>query len=520
MKFINNYIIFTAVGFLAILSACHSDSPGEFNGKPGDEIIFKAAVRNIGSVETRTPPDDSTTYVALDYYDTDFFIRLSTIVDGEPVIDYGTYTVASTYEGRLAPTGVAEPLNWKSLRGKHTFYGWTFPSGGYLDYGDNVFEGIDNWTADTEVPNPTMVFKNSEPGEKTGYDKYKNNNIYETFIGVKKADVSYIPDGTYVPLIFRHLVSKIYVQELILNQSGSIQEHLKATITFYNMPNEAVFYPLGKDDIKEPVVIVEKETNVYDKLTFYIDNNENHEDYFYIPPEIDFSKVSFSVSLTSTEEQYNEMKEYSGTISDVRFERKGTNWDNASGEDFTTLHAGEMMIVRIILYPGGGGGLFIRIIPWSTHEPETSSHYSRQGIYTDNALNELAAAADNSDAAANLFELYGQTETVDGKEEKVFNLYENANLTSKNGNTSVLRVPNNYILDGNGHLITATNSSVQVRNVRNVYITDGKGNYVFIDADGNIFRLDPSTFEPIGDPIGTMTPNKSSTINFSNWTVT
>ena len=214
------------------------------------------------------------------------------------------------------------------------------------------------------------------------------------------------------------------------------------------------------------------------------------------------------------------MKDYSGTFQNVVFDRTGINWDNSanpnlSGKDDTILHAGEMMVLKIILYPGGDGGLIIRILPWSTHQPEDTPHYSHQGLYSSSALNEIATASDDKNRAAELFELYGEEITnEDGTVEKVFNLYENTDLTFTSGNMNVLRVTNDYVLEGNGHLITVNKSNVRVRNVRNVYITDGKGKYVYIDPEGNIFRVDSTTFQTVGDPIASMTKNISTDFTF------
>ena len=416
------------------------------------------------------------------------------------------------------------------------FYGWTFPSGGYLgEYPPNPYEA-DNLDQNN-LPSAELHFFDSadaEDGSNEGNDKFHNNNIYENFIGVKKGPMKYIETGTYVPLIFKHLVSKIYIEDLILNDNGAIQEHLEADMTFYGMPNTATFYPRPKADSADEKevraynlangapAVVPGEIDVYNnEMTYHISNTAEHDDYFYICPELDFSQLSFCIKLNNTESAYSDMKEFSGTFSNVYFERVGTNWDNTddSGnptfDDSTVLHAGEVMVLRIILYPYGGGGLFITVLPWSTHDPDYSTHHARRGIYTDNALNELASIADADNANAsmdNLFTLYGEEE--DG--ENVFNLYENGTLTNSNPN---LRIRNGYVLDGNDHLITVSSSPLKVRNVRSVYLTDGKGNYVYIDADGNIYKVDGTTME-IGQQIGTMKKDVSTTIDIAKGTAT
>lgn len=514
---------------LAILTSCNTDFSPE---KAEAELYFTAEICEHAAIKTRFPSEDSTTYITHSAFDCDFYMQLDTETDNKPITEFGIYEVPSTYEGRLdykasANGSESRALNWKSLRGDHTFFGWTFPSGDYLDYGPNPFADLNSKAFEDAMANGVEInFKNSAEGAL--YNKYNNNEIYEKFIGTKKGPVSYVKEGTYVPLIFRHLVSKIFVDEIILDRFGSIQEHLKANMTIYGLPTSAIFYPnpsLAENFNEEndfndgwPVVVPVHSEN--DEMTFYIENDAKNQDYVWICPEVDFKDLSFSVWLLNTEEGYDDLKEFSGTFKNVVFDRSGMNWDNASGDDSTVLHAGEMMVMRIILYPGGNGGLYIQILPWSTHDPEDTAHYSHTGIYSDTSLNELAEIGDDDDRIDNFFSLYGETEEVDGKEQKVFNLYENSNFTySTSSDRTTLRVHNNYILEGNGHLITSSKSKIQIRNVRNLFITDGKGNYVYIDSEGKIYKVDPLTFNLIEPSIGQLTNDKSSVIDIAAGTV-
>lgn len=525
-----SYLLFLSIvtGFLA--TSCSSDDVSGTNDSVSDEIILTGSVFNPGSIQTRKPSEDSTTFIAYNPYTEDFYIRMfAKDSENKDFKANGTYIVESGYEGRLISKNSNQSLNWQSLRGDHTFYGWTFPSGGYIPptqgaemqtYQNNPYATFDTDNVTDELKPPTIEFKNSS--EADGYQVYHNNDIYETFIGVKEGPVKYVVNGTYVPLIFKHLVSKILVKEIILNNSGSIQKHLKCDLSFYGIPSKATFYPLGfkneekNIEIDEPVVLPNLDKGEYkleDQLTFYIEN-QGENDYVYIPPEIDFSQLAFSVSISSTESGYNGLRDFSGNFHNVVFERSttGENWDDPDGGDDTILHAGEMMILRIILYPGGGGGLFVQILPWSTDKPGNAPHYSHQGIYSDNALNDIARAADSTEEDfKQYFDLYG---SQNEKNEDVFNLYENCNLTEAN-----LRVHNNYILEGNGHVITVKTSPLEVRNVRNLYLTDGKGNYVYIDSEGKIYKISKETMEIIEPYLGVLEGNTSKTINIAAGTV-
>ena len=510
MKYISVSQLFGFV-ILLISVACQSDKLAEFDGKPWDVVSFDARLENTASVMSRVPSEDSSVYIAEKPYDMDFYIQLASADDtNNPVSNFGTYVVASGYEGKLVEKNNSLPLIWQSLRGEHTFYGWTFPFGDNSEFYDrNPYLNFNKLDPSEPVPSARIKFQDSPEGDET-YSKYKNNSIYETFIGVKKGPVTYMKNGTYVPLIFRHLVSKIFVEELILNQSGSIQEHLQANVTFYGMPKTATFIPRPDGDM--PPVVVPDEATVDDELTFFISNTSKKDDYLYICPEIDFSKVSFSIKLTSTEEEFNGMREYSGNFSNVFFDRTGVNWDNLNpdgswkADDSTILHAGEMMIIRIILYPGGGGGLFIKIVPWSTQDPKESTHHSRPGIYNNSSLSEIIKAA--KDNINDIFALYGQGDNI-------FNLYENVTLSESN-----LVIPDDYILEGNGHLITVSKSPVEVKNVRNVYLSDGK-NTIYIDAEGDIYLVDNNfVFPPDPDKAtGKLKSSGNSKIDFSKGTV-
>ena len=521
-RYINNIAL---LGFL--FTACQSESLS-YKEITNNTISFTATVVEPTSLQTRVPSEDSTTFVTHDAFDCDFYLQLDTQNSGQEITEFGTYVVPSTYEGRLDVKnieGESKPtaLSWKSLRGEHTFYGWTFPTGGKQGYNiDNPFANLSGEEFEEVLKNGVEItFNNSSEGKD--YDTYNNNAIYEQFIGTQKGPVTYVENGTYVPLIFKHLVSKIYVDEIVLDMFGSIEEHLQANMTIYGLPTKATFYPNpklaidfdGENNFNDGGPVVVPNVNPDDEMTFYIENDSKNQDYVWICPEVDFSDLSFNVSLQSTESGYNGLKDFSGTFKNVIFDRTGINWDNDKVGDETVLHAGEMMILKIILYPGGDGGLYVKILPWSTHDPEDTPHYSHAGLYSDSSLNEIAAAADDKEKAAELFELYGEEITnEDGTVEKVFNLYENTDLTFTSGNMNVLRVTNDYVLEGNGHLITVNKSNVRVRNVRNVYITDCKGKYIYIDPDGKLYRVDPNTFQTIGEPFDTLIKNKSTDFTF------
>ena len=532
----NAYLYAAVLAGLMGLLSCRKEESGA-RGQAGDPVLFGARLYEGTDVVVRAPAEEEAVFITPTPYNMDFYIHMTTTPEGgtEPAAELGTYVSASGYTGRLDAKADAGSLNWQSLRNEHTFYGWTYP----FHYTYTVQDPAGGATEKTErvdYPNPDKDFTNLdelrepvkirfEDSPEEHYDRYHNNDAYETFIGVRKGPVTYVGNGASVPLIFKHLVSKICVEELILDQFGSIQKHLQANMTFYGMPTKADFYPLGchipaneqsRIEIRaeEPVVIPSpydpKNYDPYDKLTYFIANKAgddsatgNNFDYFYICPEVDFSQVSFSISITSTEADYNGLKEFSGNFRNVVFERKHSNWDwtneaekgkwtrdGTTLDDSHILHAGEMMRLRILLYPGGGGGLFVQIVPWSTEDNLNAQHHAHPGIYSDASLNELAGAS--GDAMEDLYTLYGEDGQTTG--EKVFHLYENVTLS---GNS--LKVPAPYVLDGNDHLVVCPKSPVTVQNVRNTYLLVGS-EYFYVNKDGTVFKADAASFglEPAG----------------------
>ena len=511
-------LIYSAIYITLIcLTGCVTDDRKLFPENVEDEIIFTGFHIDSKILSTRVP--DKSTPLPFNPYNMDFYIQLITENnEGENITEVGTYVIASGTEGRFNPKEGYNPLTWKSLRKGHTFYSWNFPTGGNKDYNsENPYEKI---TDPSNIPSAKIYFKDSKYGEN--YNRYKNNNIYETFIGTKEGPVNYVDNGTYVPLIFRHLVSIIKIDKVTLIIGGSKHEQIEADMTIYGIPTEATFYPRSPKDTDSeyvdynndwPVVVPAKAKND-DELTFYI-ANKNEADKFYIAPEVDFSQLSFSISLLNN--NYAEMRDYFGTFENVTFERKGKDWDNSvnnrTDDDRKILHAGELMALEITLYPTGDAGIIVRIEDWSEHELRDAGQQYHSGIYSDLSFTDIVNAFNSNDESSieNLFELYGEN----NDNEKVFNLYENVTYQGNN-----LNISSPYVLDGHDHLITITSKdgTVTVGNLRNVYISDGT-KYIYIDSEGNIFTVDSETFLLSEVPIGELNSPGPTTFNFSNGSI-
>lgn len=480
-------LFFPLIGALLSLQlvSCSDSDPAQSGlREKGSAVEFGMRVRELSQVRSR---DLDSVYIT-SKYDTNFYIELDcAVIDSTAnYVQYGTYTVPSGYEGRLSALNDSPALMWHDLQSPHTFYGWTLP---WIDESDNYVPSA----------NPvTVTFYNSS--EESGYAQYQNNQILEQFLGAMSGPFEYVNHGKYVDLTFFHLVSKITIGEFVLIKSnGAIEKNLKANITFLNMPTTATFYPHpsgGGVPYVEP-----GPANEDTGITYFIDNSALETDQFYICPEVDFSNLSMMVEINNAE--YAGYDTYFGNFSEVEFERiPGTDYDSETVDDTKILHAGEMMTLNIILYPGQGPGMKIIIGDWSTEDPEESQYHTYPGVYSDTELGAILAvftgqttydplSAEEQDLIEHLFEIYGTT-GPDGT--MYFPLYDNVSTTS-----NIFPIPKGYVLDGTGHTITMkTNRGVFPGNppyfnigpAKNVYLTDSDGNTIYIDEESNIWIFD------------------------------
>lgn len=526
--------IYSVIGISALLFAAVSciDEyvPSDPGAGSGMAVTFAASIEEDNAVHTRSltrgNPGLDSIYMAYDPWSQDFYLELNTESEtGAPETEYAVYHVPSGFEGRLDPVDPEHVLNWKSLNRNHTFYGWTVPWMQTDPAAIGGTAGADNngSASSPELYSPSndtipVYFYNSS--EEWGYNLNKNNAIYEGFIGAKSGTYSYDKHGKYVEMTFHHLVSKIYIESLILlRPDGSVEKELMADMTFIGMPIKATFYPhptpgdgsgapagwrpyVGEPYIESP------DTGV----TYFINNKAGIEDVFYICPEVDFSQIDYQIKINS--KNYENLKTYYGSFNDVVFQRT-TDWGYDIGPDekgdtidSKILHAGEEMHLNIVLIPGVGPGIKVIIQNWSTDKPVDSQYHSHQGFYSDAELQELLDMLYNFDAESYddppeelelLFEMYGYTDEETGI--KYFPIYEN--LTPKKGTSvsNIFPIPPGYVIDGMGHTVTLkTNTgsywqgegSSKYFNIggqcRDIYFSDENGeNTIYIDKQGYVW---------------------------------
>lgn len=508
-KRIYNLLVPGALLLTTLLSACRDDSYPDLPEDAGP-IQFGAMLREARKVNSRAEGLDSS-YITTDPFNMDFYVELDCVDNTQPdntYVEFGTYVIPSGYEGQLQPKPGTEGLDWHSLTAPHTFYSWNL-TWDPVESNDSVlapWKGTSSF--DPLTTTPLLVRFYDSEGED-GYRKYRNNDYLENFVGAKTPPFVYKSNGKYVDLTYYHLASKINVANFILIQNdGTIQENLKANITFINMPTSATFYPhpeQGRPCIADP----QADEDV--GLTYYIINspNPNDKDIFYVCPEIDFSNVDYKIKLTS--EQYKDFDTYYGNFNNVEFIRTpGSGYDSNDGSDSKILHAGEEMTLNLTLIPGKGPGLAVVISEWSTDKPTDSQYHTYPGIYTEAELQELRdlfmalSSVDDEETLAKLqqlFDLYGVTEG----DTLYFMLYDNLTLSGNDAN--IFPVWKKYILDGLGHTITMkTNTGnywgtgnkpyFNTGPVRDLYFTDPNGNNtIYIDKDGFVWVTNKETGE-------------------------
>ena len=454
-------VLLSAAGLLAVSWGCVREETFDGRGSgsaSAGEITFRANLDD-GTFATRS---GATLPVTPDAFgETIFYIyeRGFNKKDdpGKENAMVRPYWVATGYQGQLdimshdkIPEWKAVgdddkwQLNWFLPDTDHRFWSWTWPlevrdySGVDLEHvpGDEVLIFIDSdfpslagnddgptqkttrrTRADDEDPDDSS--DEDGPEEKPGVTRetWHNGEALERLVGAK-TDRPYMfnQDGRYVPFTYKHLVSKIILDDFwLVDNTGATQKDLQARITFYGMPKRAMFFPLPDPDTEDPdypaapYVIIDH-TDPYGKkkrpdelttekaikeqspftsgsgttekttpfkyelteyLSFYIlnkgedqDNSGNRKpdvdpytdnDVFYICPEVDFSQLEYKVEFVEYDSATDTYKPHS------RYGNRGGYFGNFSALQFVREVEKNGEIVEEvskdrILHAGGGDG--------------------------------------------------------------------------------------------------------------------------------------------------------------------
>lgn len=565
------YYYLVALGCLMMLSACHSEERAlteEISDNP--EVMFIGTVEEEEKISTRAI---SVQEISTSYFSGNFYINIRGRNGlGEEKHRWSALQIPSGFSGSLVVVDDTYPnLNWFSRNADHYFQGWTLPWTTEYDPREmDVPQIIQVPFTGSRISETTQSTNGSSIYWKTG--AAKNGEIMEKFVGAVNGPLDYLSNGQFVELQFRHLVSKIFISNFAVvdNLAGTSATNLRGEITFYGMPDEVPFYTCPVNDAGEPIrpFIPKPEDYGWDydqsrSLTFAITNNSQYfywqggnlsaRDCFYIPPEVDLSKLSFKVQIY---EYYNNKEwipstthgihgAYYGDFSRVSFSRSsdGSNYDNYpyDGDDKTRLHAGEYLILNINLYENGEPSIRGTITNWRSWTDRDASQHVEDGIYSIEDMKEfndlMSSSGENEEKLRRREEYHqnhgGLTTSDDPAgqypdytpEKKVIKIYDDigstaAHSSSTDSKMSSLYVADGFLLDGQGHTINVNSSNVSIGQVRDVYLryyyySTSTSPYVYtelivyIDKMGNVYMVDPVTYieTPTGMNVNSMTKN-------------
>ena len=556
-----------ATGASMIFSACSNEvTEEEFNT---ETIVFKGKIQGIGGTPTRDglglgSSTSGSFDITADFYgNLNFYI--DKVVDGNNEIV--TYQIPSGQSGTLSALNSAEALQWSGRTAQHTFYGWTYPMEG-VDFQTNGTKAITFTFEDTYVQEATNIWNNSTNNTPAWpANCWKNGEILEKFVGTVQGPISYASNGMYVPLEFRHLVSKIFLNSfrLVDNENAVSYEGVVGNITFYGLPKKATFYPKPEDANGKPVAPYVDMSSIVPEtgITYAIKNQTEHyewegsvpssstangiyaKDCWYIPPEIDLTTLSFKIEIYEKvsgtwqlSSKFGQSGAFYGDFSNIKLDRQSYNsgYNSPDGGDDTVLHAGEYLVLSMDLSANGSPALKGQIIEWTdnSNTDRTAYQHVKQGIYTLTEAKKISDIMDkirsnpNNESyqqqLAELWDLYGSGETTaddpEGEypeynpEKKIFRLYDDLGNGSTVANDEVGRMKNfymgdDYILDGMGHTIMFANPIYPYLGpMRDVYLrnADPSRDYiVYIDKDGWIYTVNPVTYvhTPTGNNVNT-----------------
>ena len=506
-----------SVSLVFLFSQCNEESPRFLN--QGDVALsFTGKVEHSSGINSRALTQEPIDVNYNDFGDTSFFIYMEGKDTNQQEMDkIGVYWVPSGFQGMLEARTGFTALNWFSPGEKHNFWSWTVPWENHTTPSSD--DDNDTGGSDTEgiyVPEDTnpveIVFQDCMVGKSN--NGWNNGGVLENLVGATSAQAyDYIDDGEYVPLQFRHLVSKIVLGTFsMVGNSGEIVRTLQANITFMGMPNRAVLFPRPADNAdgstNRPYVAI-NQNNPYGNsdddqfsepaerfsnydldygLTFAINNKTGQQDVFYVCPELDFDKMEFMVEICNEDgtvnPTYGTKGAYFGDFQSVTFTRKGDeDYNDGDGKDTKILHAGEVMTLNMTLYQEGGPGIGITIGKWNTEAGQKAQHHVHPGIYGNIDGEELW----NLFTEGDLNEVNNRfVEDLDASP-KVVHIYHDVNLPYND-----FPVPEGYMIDGMGFTLTLSpnaEGTVNIGPMRDIYITDGE-NMIYIDKAGNIWIPD------------------------------
>lgn len=573
-RFIRYIFIFILSTCLAAFHwSCMSDDAVSFQDTETSVINFRGYTGGGAGIDTRA--NDNITDITSTYYNgVKFHIYMKGETEEENI---SSYLVPSSYSGTLIPAPGEKTLNWFNRKGEHNFWSWTTPwiteekadsketteTETENEESEEDEEGEeDPETGPVKTPPSTLPFtmelrdtyisettvSSSSASFPDNSESWKNGAIMEQCVGTRIGGLKYIENGQFVPLQYRHLMSKIFLAAFVIidNSTATTQSGLKGNITFYGIPKKATFYPAETDVDGNPVSPhFEKDPKGGD-LTFAITNTgksyklDNGSyiyntfvssssttlyDCWYIWPEVDFSEISFKIEIYENvggkwrpNQAYGQNGAFYGDFRNIKFSRStsGNNYDDyPTGTDDTVLHAGEYLLLSFNLNTKGNPSISGSIYDWSnTTQNREASKHDKDGIYSVSEAKGLSDVMNSGDEEKmkEYFETFGSSKnTGDDPDDPnfkdeldIFYLYDdigyNGSGTSSSGQYAKMAsfyVADGYIVDGTGHIINVNSTIIKIGHIRNVYLRYYYSNneyIVYIDKEGLVWLVDPETY--------------------------
>lgn len=481
---------------IVLLSACNTeDFPTERKGS----LRFLGEIYQSSDMSTRAP--EAKDIKREDFKESpNFYIEM--VTDG--LKKTRTYRIPQEMNGILKNyDDGSDSLNWQTATGDHTFYSWTMP---WIRENEGKDAFIKNGSDGTIV----SFNQNNEMYKDLTDTKYYNCNILETFVGAKAGPVNFRENGEYVPMQFRHLVSKIYIDNIrfsYLDEKGAQQYYnvKDGRMTLINMPSEGIFYREKEDG---PVVIANE--NASKEITYQIGPGKC----LYVCPDVDYSQVRFRINISSNtnDNAPGELDngDFIGDFSSVTFERDPEDWWDEARPSTTTLYAGEMMTLNMTLRRGKGNTINVAISQWTTQNVREGSAWPHEGIYDKADLTNFYNTFRNGYAEEDEDRMYGLYGSEDEKGNKEYKLYEDGSIDHAR-----LPMGKKYPLNGMGHNVTFStttsnhgNYTVAVPKCYDIFLSDTNGHTVYIDKDYKIWLVNSDgTMKATDYSLGALTGN-------------
>ncbi len=483
--------ILLSVMCMTLFAACTDSEESQDGFSRTSEIAFGGAVQTI--VTTRAA-DSSEPAIDLISSENDYGdIHIHTYVEDDATTvpdDFRTDGVYVTSQGgtagRLEPNDDSQKLEWHTTTASHYFQAWNVPDGVTMnDTGKSIMIGKVNFAPkDEDLDNNTHVNK-------------KNNIALEKFIGAQEGAVSYRTNGSYVKLVFRHLVSKITVNSVRrLKTDGGSSPLGDVKIIFPDMPRYATF-STGIDTngniTAAPTVTANKDEErglSFNATSRIFPENDSRNDHysFYLPP---FRFEDYGEFIIEAYEWHpGKIDEATGNVIEEGYlEECGPYYGHLRDLPLTELKAGEHIALSLQVRDGQVFGMSTMILGWTELPDRTSGHSPKhKGIYNEDDMRRMydyiKLLKEGKQPDDSLIEnLYTVETDENGKEVKVFRLYDDIDLKSYNAWIGWLgNMPDGYIFNGMGHnIISYVQNDGQIinlfdkgaSNVKDLYI-DGE----------------------------------------------